>query len=60
MTLCNQTDANGAMYHPSVAFTKKGNIIVRRGVVDDFAEEVGLAADLAGNLTVLKQVQRKF
>jgi hypothetical protein len=59
LTLRNQIDVNGAMYHPSVELTKKGNLLVRWGVIDDCAEQVELAADPAGNLTVVKRTQKK-
>ena len=59
LTLRNQIDVNGAMYHPAVELTKKGNLLIRWGVIDDGAEQVELAADPAGNLTVVKRTQKK-
>ena len=59
LTLRNQIDVNGAMYNPSVELTKKGNLLVRWGVIDDCAEQAELAADPAGNLTVVKRTQKK-
>jgi len=59
LTLRNQIDVNGAMYHPAVELTKKGNLVIRWGVIDDCAEQVEVAADPAGNLTVVKRTQKK-
>ena len=59
LTLRNQIDVNGAMYHPSVELTKKGNLLIGWGVIDDCSEQVELAADPAGNLTVAKRTQKK-
>lgn len=60
LILRNQVDVNGVMYNPAVELTKKGNLIIHWGVIDDCAEEVELAADPAGNLTVVKRTQKRF
>ncbi len=58
LILHNQVDVNGAMYNPSVELTKKGNLMIRWGVIDDGSEAVELAADPAGNLSVVKRTQK--
>jgi hypothetical protein len=55
LTLQNRRDRNGAMYVPSVELTKKGTLAVRWGEIDDCYETVELAADPAGNLTVVSR-----
>lgn len=55
LILHNQVDVNGAMYNPSVELTKKGNLIIRWGVIDDGSETVELAADPVGNLTIINR-----
>jgi len=58
LTLRNQIDVNGAMYTPAVELSKTGNLLVRWGVIDDGSEEVELAADPDGNLSVVKRISR--
>lgn len=58
LTLRNQVDVNGAMYNPSVELTKRGNLVIHWGVIDDGSETVELAADPAGNLTIVKRSHR--
>lgn len=58
LTLRNKTDVNGAMYAPAVEVTKKGTLIIRWSAIDDVREEVELAADPAGNLTIVKRTQQ--
>ena len=58
LTLRNQVDMNGAMYNPSVELTKKGNLLIHWGVIGDGSETVELAADPAGNLTVVKRSKK--
>lgn len=53
LSLRNQLDVNGAMYAPSVELTKKGTLLIRWGAIDDQVEEAELAADTAGNLTII-------
>lgn len=60
LTLRNQMDVNGAMYAPSVALTKKGNLLVRWGAIDDQVEEAELAADAAGNLTIVRRSHKSL
>ena len=55
LTLRNQADVNGAMYNPSVALTKKGNLLIRWGVIDDGSETVELSADPVGNLSIVSR-----
>ena len=57
LTLRNKTDVNGAMYAPAVEVTKKGTLIIRWSAIDEVREEVELAADSAGNLTIVKRTQ---
>lgn len=53
VSLRNQLDVDGAMYAPSVELTKKGTLLIRWGAIDDQVEEAELAADTAGNLTII-------
>ncbi|MDR3401333.1 MAG: hypothetical protein P4L99_02455 [Chthoniobacter sp.] len=55
LTLRNQFDINSAMYAPTVELTKKGNLLIRWGEIDEVSEEVELSADSAGNLTIVKR-----
>ena len=59
LTLRNRWDVGGAMYAPAVEFTKNGTLIVRWGVIGDGSEQVELAADPAGNLTIVKRSYRR-
>jgi hypothetical protein len=46
------------MYNPSVELTKKGNLVIRWGVIGDGSETVELAADPLGNLTVVNRTHK--
>jgi len=56
LTLQNEKDVNGAMYTPAVELSKNGNLLVRWGVIDDGFEQVEIAADPSGNLSVAKRI----
>ena len=58
LILRNQVDVNGAMYNPSVELTKKGNLVIRWGVIDDGSETVELAADPVGHLKIVSRTHK--